>query len=421
MFDSQGRVSLSGRQAAARVLFAGDLCPIHRLEKMLAGGEVDGAFGDTRSLFEAADLTVVNLESPLCSVEAPIDKLGPNFRADPRIAAALADVPVHVATLANNHMTDQGPEGLAETVEALDAAGIRHVGAGLDQNAAGGPLNIDVNGLPLVLLSFATVEGAIPLEGPGAARIDHLTVRRVVAESAANGSKVVPILHTGKEQVLFPSPGMQRLCRELVDAGAAAVVCHHPHVPQGIEIYRDRPIAYSLGNFLFDWPEPEPETDSSFLLELGLDAEGVTGLRLYPLRKSGTGGAELLSEGASTGYLKLLAEMSTPLTDEEHFGQLWREQCRVLAASWYMPRLARLAQITSDDPGEHVRAGLTLLNLMENDEHGEVLKRAVLDQVTGEDQPDAAVRKMLDDLMKRLISFAQRLPKQRNLPSSVET
>jgi Bacterial capsule synthesis protein PGA_cap len=406
VFDAGGRLSVRNQESRARILFAGDLCPMHRLETMLAAGDVDGAFGDTRGIFSAVDLAIVNLEAPLCKVEAPIDKLGPNFRAEPRIAAALAEVPVHVACLANNHIMDQGAEGLAETLTALDAAGVRHVGAGPDQNRAAGPLKLEVKGLRLALLNFATVEGAILREGPGAARIDHLAVRRAVSKAADGNALVIPILHAGKEQVLFPSPGMQGLCRELVDAGATAVVCHHPHVPQGIEIYRDRPIAYSLGNFLFDWPEPEPETDSSFLLELGMSESGVSEVRLHPFKKSEVGGAELLRGQAHADYLDFIAGISAPLEREGRLLPLWREQCRELLASWYASRLARGALIGSDDLQERRRAGLTLLNLMENDEHGEVLKQALLDQVTGNAAGDDNARRELDELMKRLKSFA---------------
>jgi poly-gamma-glutamate synthesis protein (capsule biosynthesis protein) len=405
VFDTEGRVNLSEEEARARVLFVGDLCPINRVQTMLLAGDVAGAFGDTRELFRQSDLTVVNLEAPLCALEAPIAKLGPNFRADPEVARALAAVPVHAACLANNHVTDQGDAGLAETLAALDDAGIGHVGAGPDQNRAGGPLRLEASGVRLALLDFAVVEGAIPREGPGAARIDHLVVRRAVAEAAADGAVVIPSLHAGKEGVLFPSPGLQALCRELVEAGAAAVICHHPHVPQGIELYRGRPIAYSLGNFLFDWPEPEMETDSSFLLELGLGAAGVAEFSIHPFRKSAGGGAELLRGEARADYLKFIAELSAPLTQEERLSALWREQCRALLDSWYKPRLARGALLDSDDPAERRRAGLTFLNLMENDEHGAVLKQALLDEVTGRAAPDEDARRELDALVDRLKSF----------------
>ncbi|MHC4917938.1 MAG: CapA family protein [Planctomycetota bacterium] len=410
MLDSEGRLTLSGGEARARLLFAGDLCPIHRLEKMLAAGDVEGAFGKTRELFRRADLAVVNLESPLCSGGSPVAKLGPNFKADPGIAGVLAGVPVGAACLANNHTMDQGAEGLAETISALDAAGIPHVGAGPDQKAACGPLVLEAGGLRIALLAFATVEGALPETGPGAARINHLRIRRAVSEAAGGGEAdaVIPMLHTGKEQILFPSPAMQDLCREIVDAGAAAVVCHHPHVPQGIEVHRGRPIVYSLGNFLFDWPEPEPETDSSFLLELELSKSGATGLAAHPLVKGGNGGAVLLEGERGADYVAFLNEVSAPLADRGDFVRLWREQCRGLMKTWYEPRVKRGADVASDDPELRLKTELTFLNLMENDEHGEVLRTALLERATGEGGHDAEARERLDALMGRLVGFAGR-------------
>jgi len=407
MFDSEGRVRLSSERERARVLFTGDLCPIHRVEEMLVAGDIDGVFGDARGLFRCADLAVVNLEAPLCSRETPIEKLGPNFRSDPAVAGALAAGPVGVACLANNHIFDQGPEGLSATIAALDAAGLAHVGAGPDQHRAAGPLVRELGGVHLALLNFATVEGAIPREGPGGARIDHLLVRRAVAEAAAGGTAVVPVLHTGKEQVSFPSPLVQRLCRELIEAGAAAVICHHPHVPQGIEIYRDCPIAYSLGNFLFDWPDPEPETDSSFLLELELGGNGVCGLGVHPFRKSATGGVELLAGEERAAYLGFVGDLSAPLGRPEDLRPLWREQCRRLLDSWYARRLARGANIVSDRPEERRRAALTFINFLENNEHGAVLEEALVAVATGRDAPDEAAGRKLDELEARLKGFAR--------------
>ena len=406
MFDADGTLKIFGEQPSLRVLFAGDLCPINRLEGMLAGGDLDGAFGSTRPLFERADLTVVNLEAPLCAAEDPIDKLGPNFRADPRIARSLAEAPVHVACLANNHMMDQGAEGLSETLKALDDAGIKHLGACMDQADAALPLRIEAGGIRLALLNFATVEGALPRTGPGAARIGHLAVRRAVAKAAESSDAVIPILHTGKEQVLFPSPGMREFCRELIDAGAIAVVCHHPHVPQGIELHNGRPIVYSLGNFLFDWSETEPETDTAFLLELGLSGAGVSELAVHAITKTEKGGADLMRGRQRSDYLAFIEEISAPLAQDDVFTALWREQCQMLLESWHKPRLARGSMLASEDAGERRRAQLTFLNLLENDEHGEALRESLLALATGRNRPDPEARQMLEGLMGRLKGFA---------------
>ena len=148
------------------------------------------------------------------------------------------------------------------------------------------------------------------------------------------------------------------------------------------------------------------ETDSSFLLELGLGAAGVAEIRIHPFRKSSRGGAELFGGEARADYIDFVAALSAPLDEERRLAALWREQCRTLLDSWYKPRLARGALFASEDPAERRRAGLTFLNLMENDEHGEVLKQALLDEVTGNSVPDEEARGFLDGLMARLEGFA---------------
>jgi poly-gamma-glutamate synthesis protein (capsule biosynthesis protein) len=420
--DADGRIRLSDEPVVGRALFAGDLCPIHRIEAMLAADDVDAAFGDTRGPFRRVDLAVVNLESPLCADAAPIDKLGPNFRARPAVAAALADAPVHVACMANNHSLDQGPGGLLATLDALDAAGIAHVGAGRTPAEARSPLAAPAGEVEITLLNVATLEGAVPRTGPGAAAIRHFDDLHAVAVAAAAGRTVVPVVHTGKEQVLFPSPHLQGFCRALVDAGAAAVVCHHPHVPQGLEVYRGAPIAYSLGNFLFDWHEPEPETDSSFLLELGFanapaggrggedrartGAAAVAEMVVHPFARTDAGGIALLQGGRRADYLGLIADLSRPLRRPDELRPLWQEQCRALYETWYRPRLRRGEQIDSDDPAARRRAQLTFLNLLGLDEHGVVAQEALHQRVTGCAEPHPERRRTLDALMARLRSFA---------------
>ncbi|MCX7804570.1 MAG: CapA family protein [Planctomycetota bacterium] len=402
---ADGRVRLAEGPVIARLLFSGDLCPINRVERMLTSGDITRAFGDTMELFAAADLAVVNLEAPLCRKEAPIRKCGPNFRADPRTARSLAAAGVDVCCLANNHVMDQGAAGLRWTLAALDSAGLRHVGAGPDQTAAGGPLRIEIRGIWLALLNFGIVEGAAPMEGPGAARLEAAAVLRATAAAAETGSLTIAVLHAGREEVPLPSPQMRDLCRGLVEAGAAAVVCHHPHVPQGIEFHRNRPIAYSLGNFLFDWHEPEPHTDSGFLLELGVSRRDVVELAVHPFRKSAAGGAGLLRGRDRAEWLRFLRDLSEPLADERLMVRLWKEQCRMQLGAGYPNRLKRLAGLFSPDAGERMRAGLTMLNLLRGFEHNEVLQEALTARVTGDGKSDRGARRILEGLDRRLRAF----------------
>ncbi len=402
VINNQGYIKDSKTDPEVTFLFAGDLCPIYRLDSMLSQGNIEEAFGNTLDLFRRADVNAVNLEAPLCSDENPIDKLGPNFKSDPAVGKALANVPVHVACLSNNHIMDQGTSGLCQTLDELDKAGIEYVGAHRTEPDSGGVLEMNINGVSTAIINYGTAEGAVPRQGPGPARLDPIKVRRAVEEAAARCDIVIPIIHTGKEQVLFPAPGLMVLCRDLVESGAAAVICHHPHVPQGIEMYQDRPIAYSLGNFLFDWNSPEPETDSSFLLEIGFTGNHTERVRIHPFIKTRSAGAGLLEGEKKELFIELINEISKPLTDAAEHLKLWEEQCRCYADPFYIKRLQRGAFFGEDDPKNQLRAALTFLNLLEREEHGEILRDGLMLRVTGRDKRDKETQSRLEDLMKRL-------------------
>ncbi len=408
--DASGRLRLAPAGHAAggcRMLLAGDLCPIGRPEELLASGRLEEVFGDCLPLIGRADLTVVNLESPLCRSDSPIAKCGPAFRCDPRIASALRGAGVDVACLANNHILDQGPAGLYETNAALDAAGVLHVGAGRSPEAAAAPLAVSKSGSRIALLNFAEGEFSLADAGPGAAGLDPAANCAAVRAAAGQADAAVVILHAGNEQVLFPSPRMQRRCRELIDAGAAAVVAHHPHVVQGIEVYRGRPIVYSLGNFLFDWPEPEPETDAGFLLDLTLAGGGVSELHAVPFRKSAGGGVELLAGPERAGFIALLNHLSAPLGDAPRMDRLWRQQCAWLYEHRYRDKLRRMKGYDSADAAARSRLLLLAWNLFNCPAHGEAMHTILRQLAEGGPAPLQPEARELDELMDRLKGFAR--------------
>ncbi|MCG3179695.1 MAG: hypothetical protein BIFFINMI_02036 [Phycisphaerae bacterium] len=409
LLDARGELKLADDAPAAELLLAGDLCPIERLDPMLAGGDVATAFGDTLALFRSADAAAVNIESPLCRANAPIRKDGPNFRCDPAIAAALASAGVGLACLANNHIMDQGQAGLVETIDALEAAGVAHVGASdaRDGGDPAGPVLLERGGLRIAVVNIAEGEFSRMRNGAGAAGLDPVANCDLTRRAAASADLAVVVMHAGNELMLFPSPRMRQRCRELIDAGAAAVVCHHAHVPQGIEVYRGRPIAYSLGNFLFDWPQPEPETDSSFLLTLRVARSGVTGLAVHPIGKSAGGGAHLLAGRARADFVELLNDLSQPLNAPAQSARLywlWEQQCVRVAEKRYFRVLRRIATAEGDAAAE--KAAPAAWNLLNCEAHHEALRTLARLRLEGRLAPAQPEAGELDALMARLMAFA---------------
>ncbi len=229
------------------------------------------------AFFRRSDLAIVNLEVPLTSATTRTTlKSAADIRrraqfvlkADPRHLAALAAAGIDAVSIGNNHALDYGKLGLEETIRLLSRRGIASAGAGPARNSAEAPAMLDSgSGARVALISrlaFRTKGGlgACCPAGtgrPGVAVFDFggsvdAAARKAIAEAVAaaksDASLVVAAMHWGIEKKSTPNAYQVALGRALVDAGADIVVGHHPHVLQGAEIYRGKPIFYSLGNLV---------------------------------------------------------------------------------------------------------------------------------------------------------------------------
>ena len=206
----------------------------------------------------AADIAFGNLEGVLAVGGEP-GKTCKNpsacylFRSPPRFANTLADAGFTVMSLANNHARDFDEAGRDSTMAALDAAGIRHSGR------AGSVASWELGEIRVAMIAFAPFKGAWPMLDPGGAA-------SAVAGLAAGHDIVIVSVHGGgeganAERIPFAEEfyrGENRgdvvaFAHAMVDAGADLVIGHGPHVPRAMELYRERLIAYSLGNFATWW------------------------------------------------------------------------------------------------------------------------------------------------------------------------
>jgi poly-gamma-glutamate capsule biosynthesis protein CapA/YwtB (metallophosphatase superfamily) len=229
-------------------------------------------FRDVAQYFRQSDLVIGNLEGPLTDKGEPaLAKC--TLRASPDWAAALRRAGVNVVTLANNHLMDYGVTGLLETRAALDRAGIRHVGAGRNAQEACAPLVLEVAGRRVALLARSSVVvGARTYADEhqaGVAFLDENELIESIRAWKAKSDLVILLRHWGVEEHLYPSPDQRRLARRCTEAGADAILGHHPHVVQGIEHHSSAPIVYSLGNFVFsefEWTYTVPGGDATTYL-----------------------------------------------------------------------------------------------------------------------------------------------------------
>ena len=237
-----------------KVLVVGDFYPNFELKKTLLNNEPSIIFDKFYSIIQKSDLAIVNLESPLTSCDKAIKKTGPALKADKGFADFLKNSGFGLATLANNHIMDYGSIGFYDTIKALKSAGLNHVGAGNSIHTAKLPFIYTSNeGKKLAILNFAENEWSTTKgDYPGAVGFDTVSNFQSIQEAKKNFDFVLVITHGGHENYNLPSKSFRDLLRFFVDAGADAIVNHHPHCITGFEIYKGKPIYYSIGNFLFD-------------------------------------------------------------------------------------------------------------------------------------------------------------------------
>jgi poly-gamma-glutamate synthesis protein (capsule biosynthesis protein) len=198
-------------------------------------------------------------------------------------ANILKELKVDALTFANNHIMDQGLQGYEKTISVLKDE-FQIMGAGSWKDAYKLTI-IDNYGIKVGLLNFCELQFGMlsdewtqGADAIGCAWVNHPKVNQFIVESKDKVDFLVAIVHAGVEMVDVPLPEWRDRYREIIDLGCDAVISHHPHVVQGYETYKGKPIAYSLGNFCFSKIErmENPEWNEGALAVLNLDEESAS-------------------------------------------------------------------------------------------------------------------------------------------------
>lgn len=254
--------------AVVRLSAVGDIMLGGKGRALLEREGYDYPFRPTLELLRGADITIGNLETPLTERGEPLVDKQYRFRNPPgKVAPALRNAGFDIVSLANNHTLDYGYTGLEDTIEALEAYGIGHHGAGADLAAARRPVVFTLdNGQRVGFLAYSNTfpEEFWAAEGrPGTAFGHEVHVREDVGALAARGIDVIVVsFHWGRERQSALRGYQPLLARAAIDAGADLVIGHHPHILQGVERYKDGLVLYSLGNFTFNSYSPHVHTSA---------------------------------------------------------------------------------------------------------------------------------------------------------------
>lgn len=279
--ETEGAEAVNG---ATRLLFAGDVyLSDHVLEAYDAAGGIDGVLSQGyQAEIQAADFFMTNEEFPFSTRGTPAPDKQFTFRVHPEKVKLMQEMGIDLVTLANNHALDYGRDAMLDTIDTLDHAGIRHVGAGKNLAEARKPDVVELNGRTFAFIGATRVypeanwAAGTDSAGMFSAYDGGAQLAEEVKAAKQQADYVIAYVHWGIEREETPNEVQKSIAHRLVDAGADLVVGAHPHVLQGIECYQGVPIAYSLGNFVFGSSIP-----STALLQADVDDEGIR-LRLIP-------------------------------------------------------------------------------------------------------------------------------------------
>lgn len=242
---------------------------------------LDYPFDSTRNILSRTLLTFGNLESPFTKTGAKFEKRF-TFKVPPEFAAGLINTGFDVVTLANNHILDFGIEGLENTLSVLDSIGLAYCGAGLTLDQAQKPAILERNGYKIAFLGYSMTfpEEFWATRSKGGTNYPY-NLKSNIQYSDSLADFTVVTFHWGGEGLNYPKEYQKVFAHIAIDYGADLVLGHHPHVLQGLEIYKNRLIAYSLGNFSFS--SYSRKATESMILKVYLTDQGLLFARIIPV------------------------------------------------------------------------------------------------------------------------------------------
>lgn len=363
------------------IFISGDFAPQLRVNDFIIKGDYHCLYNDMLPIIQSADYAITNLETPLIEKGSPISKTGPNLKAPIKSVEALKYAGFDMVTLANNHMMDYGEEGLASTINTCNENHIAHIGAGRNLEEASVIHYIELKHKKLAFINcceneWSTTQG----NAPGCNPLDEVAIFYQIQEAKSIADFVILIIHGGHETYELPSPRMKKLYHWFIDLGIDAVIGHHTHCFSGREIYKGKPIIYSLGNFIFDSKNRNSSWNMGVAITITI-TKSVIQTKLYPFYQCNeTVGIQLYDEISATQWLVEERNKATAIHDDcyldkefKRFTSKQEKYYRLLVEpkTCYMIRAAKMiGMIPMSIKG---KKELLLLNLIRTESHRDIL------------------------------------------------
>ena len=271
----------------------------------------DLPFKKISELLKEKDIVSINLETPLTNHSRSYGL----YLSNPGYAKAMVKAGITIVNLANNHIFDAGEIGFLDTISYLEDANIFICGAGKDIKSARKGSLIQNNGIKFVFLGYTQYcdlrYASIAADYPGILPLDLNLIIKDIENTKKIGDFVFINLHWGLNNKYSVHSKQIEIAHELINAGADGIIGHHSHVVQGIEIYKQKPILYSLGNFIFGHSYTYWQKDN-YLAEIIVNEKKINKVKIYPI--SGLGKKlsqpELLDGNRANDFLSRLRQIS---------------------------------------------------------------------------------------------------------------
>ena len=254
------------------ILIVGDLFPTEQNVSFFSKGDIDSLFGkEITQLFSGADFSVCNLEGALTNHPDKCRKTGPVKVATTSAVEAYKKLGIDMCLLANNHATDGGHQGMIDTMRTLDNAGIKHIGAGKNQNEIVRFIIQKVGGLNIGFYNVSeTMYNKPTKDTAGAWLYDEYVVCRELEQLKKQCDYLVVLYHGGIEKFHYPSPETRKRFHRMADCGADMILAQHTHCIGCEEYYNGSYLLYGQGDFLLK-NFASGLTDTGLIVELVIE------------------------------------------------------------------------------------------------------------------------------------------------------
>lgn len=241
-------------------------------------------------IMQDADIFMPNNEFTYSTRGTALKGKAWTFRANPERISIFQELGADIMLLANNHTYDYGAVSLLDTLDTLYNANIAYVGAGRNIQDAIQPYYYVYEDLIIAYVAASQAEKykmtpQATETAPGILRCYDMSLfLKVIEQAAQNADIVIANVHWGTESSNYLTENQKILARQMIDAGADAIVGSHAHVLQGMEYYNGKPIMYNLGNF---WFNALTMYTGIYELEIDTAAKEISNVRFVPATQTG--------------------------------------------------------------------------------------------------------------------------------------